>query len=91
MAHNEQQIRNESTRETQSVGQLHDAGQAALQQKLKTAKGQAAPTVSELTDKLRTAQKQTFALHWQSAKHDREMQRFDALDFSNYVKSVAGL
>ena len=78
-------------RKIASMKQLHDAEQAALLRTLNSAKCQTATKIAELTEKLNAAQRQTFALHWQSARNVRQMQRFSALGFADYVKAVVGL
>ena len=91
LAQDDQRVRSAIDKETTSSRHLHEAEQAALKRKLDSAKQQAAPIMNELSDKLRSAQKQTFALHWQAAKNDRESQRFSLLGFDDYAKSLVGL
>ena len=87
----EQQVRNQTAQE-QSVSRHSYAVEiATLEKKAAAAKSQAAPTIAELSDKLRVAQKQIFALHWQSSKQEREGQRFGSLRFPDYLESVVGL
>lgn len=87
----EQQARNRANQEQSARRQSHAAEVLGLEQRAGAAKSQAAPSLTELADKIRIAQKQIFALQWQLAKQEREAQRFGSLRFSNYLKSVIGL
>lgn len=87
----EQLAKNRIALEQSAIHQAHNAEVTALEKRVSTARFQASPSIAELSDKLRAAQKQIFALHWQSAKKEREGQRFSALRFPDYLKTVAGL
>jgi hypothetical protein len=84
----EQQIRTASTQKKLTIQQLHDAEVATLDKQAVTARNQATPTINELSEKMRAAQKQTFALRWQSAKREKEGRRFAALRFTNYLRTI---
>ena len=86
----EQQARSQAAQERSVIQQGHNAEIAVHDKRAATARSQASPTIAELSDKLRVAQKQIFALHWQSAKQEREGQRFVSLRFPDYLKIVAG-
>lgn len=84
----EQQIRAATTQKRTTIQQSHDTEIATLNNQAVTARNQAMPTINELSEKLRVAQKQTFALRWQSAKREKEGWRFAALRFQNYLREV---
>jgi len=87
----DQQAKDLAAQEHSAIHQSHNAKVAALEKRVVTARNQVVPAIAELSDKLRIAQKQIFALHWQSAKQEREGQRFVSMRFQDYLKSVAGL
>lgn len=84
----EQQLRSASTQKKITIQQLHDAEVSTLDNQAVAAQNQATPTINELSEKLRAAQKQTFALRWQSAKREKEGRRFAALRFPNYLRTM---
>lgn len=87
----DQQLRAVSTQKRMTIQQLHDAEIATLNNQAATAKNQAMPTINDLSEKLRAAQKQTFALRWQSAKREKEGRRFASLRFQNYLCKVVAI
>jgi hypothetical protein len=84
----EQQLRAVSAQKKMTLQQLHDAEIATLNNQTANARNQVTPTINDLSEKLRAAQKQTFALRWQSAKREKEGRRFAALRFPNYLRSI---
>ena len=84
----EQQIRAVCGQEKVTIQQLHDAEIETLDKQAVAARNQAMPKINELSEKLRAAQKQTFALRWQSAKREKEGRRFAALRFPNYLRTI---
>ena len=86
----EQQIRSSNIYEKSRIQQEHDARLAALDANLNAARNQLAPTMDELSDKLRTTQKQIFALRWKIAKHEKEGRRFASLRFRDYLHRIIG-
>jgi hypothetical protein len=84
----EQQLRAGSAQKKMTIQQLHEAEIATLNKQADVARNQATPTINELSEKLRAAQKQTFALRWQSAKREKEGRRFAGLRFQNYLCSI---
>jgi hypothetical protein len=84
----EQQLRANDAQKKSDIRQKQDKDIVMLDQKVVDARNQAAPAMKELSDKLRTAQKQVFALRWQSAKHEKEGRRFASLRFQNYLRSI---
>ncbi len=84
----EQQIRAISAQKKMTIQQLQDAEIAMLNEQANTTRNQATPIINELSEKLRLAQKQTFALRWQSAKREKEGRRFAGLRFSNYLRTI---
>lgn len=84
----EQQIRPANAYEKTRIQQEYDGRFAELDASLDTARNQVAPAMNELSEKLRDAQKQVFALRWKSAKHDKEGGRFAALRFRDYLRKV---
>jgi F0F1-type ATP synthase alpha subunit len=87
----EQQIRAASAQKIMTIQQLHDADIATLNNQAANARNHAMPAINELSEKLRAAQKQTFALRWQSAKREKEARRFASLHFQNYLRKVVTL
>jgi hypothetical protein len=84
----EQQIRMANAQKKARVQGQHDIEVAALEKYASDARILAAPTMNELSEKLRTAQKQIFALRWQSAKHAKEGRRFASLRFRDYLLKI---
>ena len=84
----EQQIRSANAYENNRIQQEFDGRFAELDASLNTARNQVAPAMNELSEKLRTAQKQVFALRWKSAKHDKEGRRFASLRFRDYLHRI---
>lgn len=87
----EQQMRAASAQRRMTIQQLHDAEIATLNNQAVNARNRAMPAINELSEKLRLAQKQTFALRWQSAKREKEGRRFASLRFQNYLREVIKL
>lgn len=84
----EQQLRSACAQRKGQIQQDHNSEIAKLDQKLIAARNQAAPTMAELSQKLQQAQKQVFALRWQSAKREKEGRRFASLRFGNYLRKL---
>ena len=91
LPHEEQGAKVRNTQKQSLMRQSHAAQLVALEQRAVEAKRQAAPTLNELSEKIRCAQKQLFTLQWQSAKQERAAQWFASLSFSDYLKVVIGL
>jgi hypothetical protein len=88
MNQEEQQLRAACAQSKAQIQQTHDSEMAELEQKLIGTKNQTGPTIAELSQKLQNAQKQVFALRWQSAKHEKEGRRFASLRFRDYLRTV---
>ncbi len=88
MNQEEQQLRAAYAQSKAQIQQTHDSEIAGLEQKLIGTKNQIGPTIAELSQKLQNAQKQVFALRWQSAKHEKEGRRFASLRFRDYLRMV---
>ncbi|HEY3855646.1 MAG TPA: hypothetical protein VGO67_14750 [Verrucomicrobiae bacterium] len=84
----EQQMRATSSQKKIAIQQFHDAEITDLDKQAVTARNEVMPTINELTEKLRAALKQTFALRWQSAKREKEGRRFAGLRFQNYLHKI---
>jgi hypothetical protein len=84
----EQQLRSANAQKKVCIQQEHGANVVTLDKDAVAARNQAAPTLSELSQKLQNAQKQIFALKWQSAKKEKEGRRFASLRFRNYLHSI---
>ena len=84
MNQEEQQVRAACAQNKTQSQRTHDSAVAVLGSKIIAARNQTAPTVAELSQKLQNAQKQVFALRWQSAKHQKEGRRFESLRFGDY-------
>lgn len=84
----EQQIQINITNGKSQIQQDHYTRISDIDAKIIAAKNQAAPIMNELSEKLRTAQKQVFALRWKAAKHEKEGQRFVALRFRDYLHKI---
>jgi len=84
----EQQMRAVSAQKQVSIQQERDAKVVTLDKEAVAARNQAAPKLSELSQKLQNAQKQIFALKWQTAKREKEGRRFASLRFKNYLHSI---
>ena len=84
----EKQIRSTNDYEKSRIQQEYDARFAELDASINMARNQAAPPLNELSEKLRSAQKQVFALRWKSAKHEKEGRRFASLRFRDFLSKV---
>ena len=84
----EQQMWTNSAQNKITIQQLHDAEAATLDKRAVTTRNQTMPTINDLSEKFRAAQKQTFALRWQSAKREKEGRRFAGLRFQNYLRTI---
>jgi hypothetical protein len=84
----EQQLRTVCSQKKVAVQQEYDAKAVTLDKAVVAARNQAAPILSELSQKLQSAQKQIFALKWQTAKSEKEGRRFASLRFKNYLHSI---
>jgi hypothetical protein len=84
----EQELRAADAQERLRIHREHDAEVAKLQRRTAAARSQAEPIMNELSSKLRSAQKQVFALRWQSAKREKEGRRFASLRFRDYLRKV---
>jgi hypothetical protein len=84
----DQQLRTVYAQKKVAIQQDHDAKAVALDKEVLAARNQAAPKLSELSQKLQNAQKQIFALKWQTAKRENEGRRFASLRFRNYLRSI---
>lgn len=88
MNQEEQQVCAACAQNKAQTQRTHDSEIAGLDQKSIAARNQTAPTVAELSQKLQYAQKQVFALRWQSAKHQKEGRRFASLRFGDYLHTI---
>ncbi|HEY3856714.1 MAG TPA: hypothetical protein VGO67_20195 [Verrucomicrobiae bacterium] len=70
------------------IQQEYDAKIVTLDKEATVVKNQAAPTLNELSQKLQNAQKQIFALKWQSAKKEKVGRRFASLRFRDYLRTM---
>ena len=84
----EQQLCAANVQKKAGIEQKHNAQIAILDRNAALVRNQATPTINELVEGLRAAQKQVFALRWESAKHEKEGQRFAAVQFSDYLRSI---
>jgi hypothetical protein len=84
----EQQLCAANVQKKAGIEQKHNAQIAILDRNAALVRNQATPIINELVEGLRAAQKQVFALRWESAKHENEGQRFAAVQFSDYLRSI---
>lgn len=87
----EQRIRTANTQKRDQISADYNSRVAAVELERVAAQNRAAPTVDELSEKLRAAQKQSFALHWEAAKHSSTGRRFTRLRFRDYVGKIISL
>ena len=85
---NEIQIRSEFAVKSQNAKQVQDKQIAELDNKVAANKSIYEPQINDLTEKIKSAQKEIFALQWQSGKTETDLKRFDSLTFSNYMKRL---
>jgi len=88
MNHEEQQLRTACAQNKTQIQRAHDAEVATLDQRIIAIRNQTAPTLTELSQKHQNAQKEVFALRWQSANHEKEGRRFASLRFRDYLQSI---
>jgi exonuclease VII large subunit len=84
----EQRIRLANTLKKDQISADYNSRVATVERELVAAQGRVAPIVNELSAKLRDAQKQSFALRWQAAKHSTGGRRFASLRFRDYLGKV---
>ena len=84
----EQQLRAASVQRTMTIQQLNSEEISKLDKQAAVTRNQITPTITELSEKFRAIQKQTFALRWQSAKREKEGRRFAGLRFQNYLRTI---
>ncbi|HEV2327950.1 MAG TPA: hypothetical protein VGY56_04070 [Verrucomicrobiae bacterium] len=87
----EKQVRVRATNEKAHVQQDYAARLSEVDARVVAARNQAAPAMSDLTEKWRTAQKQVFAMRWKSEKHKRQGLRFETLRFKGYLFKIVSL
>jgi len=88
MNQEEQQIKAISNQKKSRLHQDHSSEIARLDADVIAARNQAAPTLNELSEKLRNAQKQIFSLRWQAAKKEKEGRRYASLRFQDYLRKI---
>ena len=84
----EQQLRTANSQFNTRLQQENDAQVATFDAEISAAKNQAAPSLNEVSERLRNAQKQVFAIRWQCAKKANEGRRFAALRFRDYCRKI---
>jgi hypothetical protein len=84
----EQQLRAVHTQTNSRLQREHNDRVARLDNEVITARNQVAPTLDQLSVKLREAQKHIFSLRWQSAKKEKEGRRYASLRFRDYCHTI---
>lgn len=87
----EKTVRSGNEYEKNRIAQEYSTHTSVLNTEVNNARNQVMPTINELSEKLRIAQKQTFALRWKSEKHKREGRRFESLRFRDYLYKIVSL
>ena len=85
------QLRSVSAQKRMEIQEAYDTEVGALDGKSVSAQKQMSTAISELSARLRAAQKQTFALRWKAAKCQKDGQRFSDLRFANYLRTIISL
>jgi anion-transporting ArsA/GET3 family ATPase len=84
----EQRTRTANTQKKDRISADYQSRIVTVELELVAAQKRVAPTLNDLSEKLRAAQKQSFALKWQAAKHSSDGRRFAALRFRDYVSKI---
>jgi hypothetical protein len=87
----EQRIRTANTQEKDRTSADYQSRVATVELGLLAAQKRVAPMLEDLSERLRAAQKQSFALRWQAAEHSSKGRRFAALRFRDYLSRIISI
>jgi exonuclease VII large subunit len=88
LSQEDQRIRTDNTQKKDRISADYQSRVTTVELELVAAQKRVAPTLNDLSERLRIAQKQSFGLKWQAAKHSSEGRRFAALRFRNYLSKI---